>query len=400
MKRTRQQWIPMIALLALLAGLAYAFVPRAISVDVAAARRGALQVTVNEDGRTRIKERYVVSAPLGGRLLRVDLHPGDLVVAGRTLLTTLEPMDPELLDPRTRTQAELRVKAAETAHQQAGSLLDRAFTAHEFAQTELERAKNLSREKMLSHQELDNAEQKERTTVADLKAAQFALQIANYELELTRAALLRKHPAGIDFSDLWHFPILSPINGRVLRIFQESSTVVLAGARLLELGDPSDLEVEIDVLSADAVTIQSGAKVFLEHWGGDVPLLGRVRRVEPAGFLKTSALGVEEQRVNVMVDFTEPPEKRSALGDAYRVEARIVVWEKTNVLKVPCGALFRDGDDWAVFVVANNKARLHRLQIGRRNDLEAEVPDGLEEGAEVIIYPSDKIRDGVPVRHR
>jgi len=240
----------------------------------------------------------------------------------------------------------------------------------------------------------------ERTTAEELKSAQFAVQIADYELELAKAALLRTNLESPTSADAWHFPIFSPINGRVLRVFQESSMVVPAGAPLLELGDPGDLEVEVDVLSADAVKIRPGAKVFLEHWGGDVPLLGRVRVVEPAGFLKISALGVEEQRVNVIVDFAEPPEKRGSLGDAYRVEARIVVWEGANVLKVPSGALFREDADWAVFAVKNNKARLHRVTIGHRNDLEAKVVEGLTENAEVIVHPSDKIQDGIRVKLR
>lgn len=387
-------------LLALAAALAYAFRTRVVPVEVADVTRGLLQVTVNEDGRTRIKERYVVSTPLGGRLLRVELKPGAAVEAGKTLLTAIEPTDPELLDPRTRAQAEARVKAAGMARQQAVPLLERARTASEFAQTELERAQRLFREDTLSHQELDHAEQKARTTAEELKAAQFALQIAEYELELARAALLRTQPNGPAGADSWRFSILAPINGRVLRVFQESSAVVPAGARLLELGDPADLEVEVDVLSVDAVKIKPGARVFLEHWGGDAPLRGRVRLVEPSGFLKISALGVEEQRVNVIVDFADPVEKRPTLGDAFRVEARIVIWEKADALKVPVGALFREGDDWAVFAVVHGRAQLRRVNLGPRNDLEAEVREGLDLGARVVLHPSDQVRDGIRVATR
>lgn len=400
MKLTRQRMILLGLLLALGAGLGYAFLPRPVAVDVAPVTRGPLQVTVNDDGRTRLKERYIVSTPLGGRLLRVQLQPGDFVEAGRTLLTALEPTDPELLDPRTRAQAEARVKATAAARQQAVPLLERARTGAEFAKTELERAKSLYRERTLSHQELDNAEQKERTTAEELKAAQFALQIADYELELARAALMRAPPGGAKDSDAWRFPILAPISGRVLRVFQESSTVVPTGARLIELGDPADLEVEIDVLSADAVKIRPGAKVFLEHWGGEVPLLGRVRLVEPSGFLKISALGIEEQRVNVIVDFTDPLERRPTLGDAYRVEARIVVWEGGDVLKIPVGALFREGDGWAVFAAAEGRAKLQQVTVGQRNDLEAEIKQGLADGTRVIVHPSDKVQNGASVKIR
>jgi HlyD family secretion protein len=400
MHKTRQRLLLLGVFLALAAGLIYAFMPRAISVDAVTVTRGPLQVTVNDDGRTRIKERYVVSAPLGGRLLRVELHPGDVVEAGKTLLTAIEPTDPQLLDPRALAQAEARVKSTQAAREQAGPQLERARTAHEFAATELERANRLYKEGTFSHQELDNAEQKERTTAAELKAAQFALQIADYELEQAKAALLRTKPGGATNSDAWRFPLLSPIHGRVLRVFQESSAVVAAGARLLELGDPADLEVEIDVLSPDAIRIKPGAKVFLEHWGGDAPLLGRVRLVEPSGFLKISALGIEEQRVNVIVDFTDPLEKRPTLGDAFRVEARIVTWESADVLKLPVGALFRLGDDWAVFVVADGRAKLQRITIGQRNDLEAEVGQGLAPGDRVIVHPSDKVQEGTSVKLR
>jgi HlyD family secretion protein len=400
MKLTRQTILLPGLLLALAAGLIYAFLPRAVPVDVAPVLRGPLQVTVNEDGRTRIKDRSVVSTPLGGRLQRVELHAGDAVERGKTLLTTLEPTEPELLDPRARAQAEARVKSADTERRRAEPLLERARTAWEFARTELERARSLYRDRTLSHQELDNAEQKERTTTEELKAAQFALQICDYELEQARAALLRTQPGSSTNSDSWQFPILSPITGRVLRVFQESSAVVPGGARLMELGDPADLEVEIDVLSADAVKIKPGAKVFFEHWGGDAPLLGRVRLVEPSGFLKISALGVEEQRVNVIVDFTDPLEKRPTLGDAFRVEARIVIWESAEALKVPVGALFREGEDWAVFAFADGRARLQRVKIGQRNDLEAEVLDGLAPGIRVILHPSDRVRDGVRVTSR
>lgn len=401
MKQIPQRLLLLGALLALAAGLIYAFVPRAIPVDVAPVTRGPLQVTVNEDGKTRIKERYVVSTPLGGRLQRIALKAGDTVTRGATSLTVIEPTDPELLDPRALAQAEARVKLADAACRQAVPLLERARTAWEFAGTELQRARALYEDKTLSHQELDQAEQKERTTAEELKAAQFALQIADYELEQARAALLHTRPSSLPPDpDSWQLPVLAPINGRVLRVFQESSTIVPAGARLMELGDPADLEVEIDVLSTDAVKIRPGNKVFLEHWGGDASLLGRVRLVEPSGFLKISALGVEEQRVNVIVDFTDPLEKRPTLGDAFRVEARIVIWENEDILKLPVGALFREGDDWAVFVVTGHRAKLQRITIGERNDLEAEVLDGLTPGDRVVVHPSDKVQNDCRVALR
>lgn len=398
-RKTNRVTFGIIAFL-IISALIWAFRPNPVAVEIASITRGPLQVTVNEDGRTRIKERYIVSTPLGGRLHRVELHPGDTVEASKTLITAIDPTDPELLDPRTRAQAEARVKTANATLMQAGPLLQRALAAHEFAQNELKRARTLETDGTISIQQLDAAEQKERITREELKAAEFSLQIAKYELELTKAALMHTSADANSDSTSWHFSIRSPINGRVLRVFQESAAVVPAGARLLELGDPADLEVEIDVLSADAVKIRPGAKVYLEHWGGDAPLLGRVRLVEPAGFLKTSALGVEEQRVNVIVDFTDPFEKRATLGDAFRVEARIVIWDQSDIVKVPAGALFRFDEDWAVFTVVNGKAKLQPVAIGQRNDLEAEIREGLAEGARVIVHPSDKVSEGTRVRPR
>lgn len=375
----------------------YAFLPKAVGVDLARVVRGPLLVTVDEDGKTRIKERYVVSSPLAGRLLRIGLHPGDTVEAGKTLLSIIEPTDPELLDPRTRAQAEARVKAAEAASKQATSSLERMRVAYEFAKADIDRARQLAKRGIISHQELDSTEHKERATAEELKAAQFAVQVSNFELELAKAALLRTRLNSPRDPENWRLEIRTPINGQVLHVFQESATIISAGAQLLELGEPTDLEIEIDVLSTDAVKIKPGAKVLLEHWGGDEPLIGRVRLVEPAAFTKISALGVEEQRVNVIADFVDPPSKRKTLGDGYRVEARIVIWEGENVLKVPAGALFRHADGWAVFLVVKGNALLRLVKVGRRNDLEVEVLEGLKEKDQVIMYPSDKIKNGVAV---
>jgi HlyD family secretion protein len=233
------------------------------------------------------------------------------------------------------------------------------------------------------------------------RSAQFAVQVAEYEVEQARAALLQVQPPPPGSSArVTRFEVRSPIDGRVLHVFQESEAVVPAGTRLLELGEPADLEVEIDVLSRDAVRIAPSAKVLLEHWGGDAPLVARVRLIEPAAFLKVSALGIEEQRVYVIADLVDPPAKRARLGDAYRVEARIVLWESDDVLKVPAGALFRRGDGWAVFAVVDGRAELRPVQVGHNNGLEAEVLGGLAEGAAVVLHPSDRIQDGVAVAPR
>ena len=376
-----------------------AFLPKPIEVEVAEVKRGLLRVTVDEDGRTRIKERYVVAAPLAGQLLRIKLKPGHAVEAGKTIVAAIDPPDPALLDERARAQAEAQVRAAEARHKKAAADLERAQATFEFASKDLARARDLRIKRSISQQDYDLVAERERISAALLRAAQFEQQVAVHELEMARAALLRTHSSpGERMAHRLEIP--SPIRGRVLRVFQESEAVVTPGTRLLELGDPTDLEIEIDVLSADAVKIKPGAKVYLEHWGGPEPLLARVRLVEPAGFLKISALGVEEQRVWVIADFVDPPEKRPTLGDAYRVEARIVTWEEEGVLKVPAGALFRKGDGWAVYRAANGRAVLRSVTVGQSNALEAQILDGLSEGERVIVHPSDKVKDGVAIQSR
>lgn len=388
--------VPPIIGLAVTAAIVYGLLPRPIEVDAARVRRGSMRVTVDEDGKTRVKERYVVSVPLAGRLLRIGLHAGDPVERGKTVIAAIEPNEPELLDARAVAQAEARVKAAEAAKERAGPLVDSARARHEIAETTFARLRQLGDKGSVTRQEVDDAEHRLRVATEDARAAKFAAQVAAFELEQARAALIRSRPGGGD-SSAGRFEIRSPIGGRVLRVFQESAAAVAVGARLVELGDPADLECEIDVLSTDAVKIRPGTRAILENWGGDASLEGRVRLVEPAAFTKVSALGVEEQRVNVLIDFVGPLDQREALGDGYRLDARIVVWEGRDVLEVSTGALFRRGADWAVFAVVAGKARLHRVRIGRNNGLDAEVLDGLAEGDRVILHPSDKIDDGTRI---
>ncbi len=370
------------------------FLPEAVEVDVGRVTQGTLEVTVNEEGKTRVRERYLVSAPLSGRLRRIPLRAGDPVTAGQTVLAVVDPTDPSLLDARAVAEAEARVRAAAAARERAAPSLDRARSAHDLAAKELGRAKTLFETDVLSRRELDDAENRERVAAAELRAARFAVEVADYELQVAKAALVRTRPGGADGSSL---EIRSPIDGRVLRRFEESEKVVAPGAPLLEIADPRDLEVEIDVLSSDAVRVRPGARVLFEHWGGERPLTGRVRVVEPGGFTKISALGVEEQRVNVIADLVDAPDARTALGDGYRLDARIVVSETSGVLKVPAGALFRRGEEWAAFAIEGGRARLTRVAVGRQNDSEAEVSAGLSNGQLVVLHPSDRIEDGVSV---
>lgn len=397
---TRRRILLVLAALAVVGVIVYAFLPKPVDVDLAPVTRGPLQVTVDEDGKTRIKERYIVAAPLAGRLARITLDPGDEIASGKTLLASIEPPDPALLDARTVAEAEARVRAAEASLARADPAVEAARAELEYSETDLGRIRRLAERTAISAQERDAAELRHRRAVEEYRSATFAQEIARFELEQAQAALLRTNPHSGTNGPPQPFEIHSPIDGRVLRVIQESATVVTPGMELIELGDPSDLEMEIDVLSSDAVKIKPGYAVLVEQWGGNQPLRGVVRVVEPSGFTKISALGVEEQRVNVIVDFTDPHDHWSPLGDNYRVEAKIVIWESPDVLRVPTSALFRHGDSWAVFVHQRGRAVLRPVTIGQRNGLEAEVLDGLDENEQVIIHPSDRIRDGVAVRQR
>lgn len=381
-----------------IAGLVVAFWPEPAPVEMAKAVRDTVLVTVDEDGKTRIREKYVVSAPLSGRLLRIDLDPGDPVEADKTVLSVIEPRDPELLDARTLAQTEARVHAATAALAKAEIEVQRALIEADNAESEMMRIRNAAAGGGVTESELDAAETRHRMAAEAIRAVQYAREIAEFELDQAKAALLRSRQNGQSSVEEWNFPIRSPIDGRVLRVFQESAAVVTAGTPLLELGAPSDLEVEIDVLSSDAVAIQPEDRVILERWGGDRPLEGRVRLVEPAGFTKISSLGVEEQRVNVIVDLVDPPEGRRDLGDGFRVEARIVTDEAKDVVCVPASALFRQGNRWFAFKVVGDVAKLTPVTVGRRNDTLCEITEGVAEGDTVVIHPSDRVTDGVRVR--
>src|SRR5262249_55306777 len=283
------------------------------------------------------------------------------------------------------------------ARERAVTQNERARVAESLCRSNFERAKRMYTSRSISEYEYEDFSMKYRTALEDLRAAEFDVQIRDFELRLAKAALVRTRPRSPGGVENGRLDIRAPITGRVLRVTQESETVTTPGMPLLELGDLTDLEIEIDVLSSDAVKVRPGAKVILEHWGGDEPLVARVRHVERARFTKGSPLGVEEQRVWVIADFVDPPEKRQTLGDAYRVEARIVVWEGMDVLKVPAGSLFRHGDGWAVFVVEGGKARLRSVRIGHSNGIETEVLDGLTEGEAVVTHPGDKVMDGVTI---
>jgi len=380
--------------------VAWSLQPQPEMVDTATVERGALQVTVDEEGETRVRERYEVSAPVAGRVLRIELEPGDPVAAGETVLATFQPSAPVPLDVRARAEAEARVRGAAASLGQARAERDRARAELDYAAAEVERYRQLAADEVVSRDALDNAERRHRTAREALQAAGFAVETATHELERARAMLMEGDGSVEDGASDDPIVLRSPIDGVVLSRRRESESVVPAGEPLLEVADVADLEIVSDLLSTDAVQVRRGQPVRIERWGGGDVLHGTVRRVEPSGFTKISALGVEEQRVNVVVDFTDPVRARESLGDAYRVELRIVVWEREDVLEVPTSALFRRGDDWAVFTVEGGQARERVVDVGRRNGLAAEVLSGLEAGEEVIVHPSDAITDGVSVAER
>lgn len=373
----------------------WAFTPGAVPADFADVGRGTLQVTVNEEGRTRVRDRFVVSAPLPGRMKRIELEPGDPVSAGKTVVAEFQPSDPALLDVRTRAELEARVKAAESALGGARADRERVRAELVFAQSDLKRSRSLVEEKVLAPRELEGAERQAEALTRALQSAEFAARTAQHELELARASLISSRGGRAV-----PIPLYSPIDGVVLRLLQESEMVVPTGQPLLEIGNVRDLEIVSDLLSSAAVRVEPGQKVLIEQWGGDRPLSGHVRLVEPSGFTKISALGVEEQRVNAIIDFDDPPGKRPNIGDGYRVEVRIIVALRENVLKVPTSSLFRRGDDWAVYVVENGRAVTRMVQIGQRTGLEAEITGGLSGGEQIIVYPSDAVGDGVKVTSR
>ena len=356
--------------------------PRPLPVETARAAVGSLRATVNEEGKTRIKQRYVVSAPVAGQLRRIPFKAGAEVRAGETVVAVIEPVSPTLLDARTRT-------ATEAKRDTAVANVEKARAGQHFAASDLRRLEKLHAEKMVSVQELETGQLREASAAKEQAAAESALRQAEAEL----AEFGGNTPVGTNtLPD--PVQVKAPATGSVLRVFEENARVVAAGTPLMEIGDPADLEVVVEVLSRDGAAIPPGTPVELEQWGGGEPLRAKVRLVEPAAFTKVSALGVEEQRVNVIADLLTPPDQRRNVGDNFRVEARIIVWEGRDALKVPAGALFRKGEQWAAFVVADGRARLRIVKAGRSSGTETQVLEGLKEGEEVILYPGSRVRDG------
>jgi len=382
--------------LAVIAALVWGFMPRPVPVDVAAAGHGPLRVTVEEEGRTRVIDRYMVSAPVAGYVQRIQLRVGAAVIQCQTL-AELEPLRSAVLDPRSRAEAEARVAAAEAAVRAAEQTARAAVADAQIAQKDYERRKALFQDGRISREEHDRAEAAARRAEATRRSGAFAVEVARHELEAARTALEYSAAQSAGAGVPERVVVQSPVAGRVLRVLRESEGVVASGQPLIEVGDPAALEVEIEVLSADAVRIRPGMSVEFSRWGGDGILEGRVRVIEPTGFTKVSALGVEEQRVLVIADITSPPELWSRLGDGYRVEAGFILWEGDDVLQIPASALFRHHDGWAVFTLDAGRAHLTPVTVGRSNGFAAQILDGVTADTPVIVHPSDAIADGVRV---
>lgn len=421
-----RKFLMWIFILAAVAVVGYGLKPKPVEVELGEVGKGPLTVNVVEEGKTRIRNRYVISAPVAGQMRRVPFKAGDVIEANKTVITTIAPVTTPLLDPRAKAQAEARVQGADAGRDRAKQSLEMARTADKFAQANWERNKGLAKTGSISVTDRDNAERDADMRAREVRAAEFALKVAEYEWQQAKAALLQMDaPAGSTGSEI---EVKSPVSGRVLKVQQESAMVVTPGVAIMEIGDPSDIEIEAEILSRDAVAIKPGADVLIEQWGGDAPLKGRVRLVEPAAFTKVSALGVEEQRVYVLSDLVDPPKEAAALGDRYRVEVRVAVWQQPDVTLIPAGALFREGNAWKTFVydigsggneahgsgngtmdrlksavgdkVKNGvsaKAKKIDVNAGRTDGRQTQVLGGIEVGTKVLLHPPDSVKDGVAV---
>lgn len=392
----RKRIVLIVGAVLLVAAVVYGFMPDPIMVELAEATRGPLEVTVDEEGRTRVQDRYVVSAPVAGYARRLPWEVGDAVAQGDVLLT-LEPTRAPSLDARSRAQAQAQVAAAQARLNAAEEEAQAAEAAADLAVRELDRMTMLYESGNASQQALDQAIATRQQAQARLRSATFAVDVARYDVDAAQTAL---RYAGREAQAADLVEVQAPVDGAILAVHQKSEGVVQPGQPLVAVGDPRALEVMVEVLSTDAVQIGPGTRVRFERWGGEQPLDGRVRVVEPVGFTKVSALGVEEQRVRIIADLTSPPAQWERLGDGYRVEAQFIVWEGADVLRVPSSALFREGEGWAVFVAQDDEAELRRVEIGHRAGLQTEIVSGLEAGEQVIPHPDDDLEDGASIEPR
>jgi len=380
-----------VAVAGVVALIAYSFRPVPITVETAQVGCGPLQTTIDAEGRARVLDRFTVAAPVAGKLERINLRSGDDVKRDE-VIARIEPLPIAPLDPRQLAEARARVATAEQMRREAEAGADRIRTECQQTQRELSRAQKLIETGDVSRQEFERMRNADQTCRQQLEAAVYRARAAASEVDVARTALIAVEHAG-QSGKAATVLVRAPVNGQVLRVAEESERVITAGTPLIELSN-SSLEIVIDVLSVDAVEVKPGANVLIEGWGGERNLQARVRLVEPSAFTKVSALGIEEQRVNVIADFLEPD---VPLSDGYRVEARIIIWETNEALKIPLSALFRHGEAWNVFTVENGLAKNRKVETGHRSAFEAEILNGLQQGETVIIHPSNQIADGVRV---
>jgi HlyD family secretion protein len=390
----RNQWILAGSSAGLAAFLVWVLMPAPVTVEIGTVTRGLLEETVDEQAKTRIRDHYVLSAPLTGELDRIALKEGDQIAAGETV-ARLHPVVPALLDSRTELELRRRVDAARAAQERAAARLAQGQVALEQARVEVERSRKLAESKLIAAAKLESDELSYLMAQRELDTANADVHVARHDVDVAVAAVSRAHEGARTDAD---WLLKAPVAGRVLRVQQKSAGTVSIGAALIEFGDLADLEVVIEQLTNEATRVSPGAPVRFDNWGGSQPLLGRVRRIEPWGFTKISALGVEEQRVNILVDLLSPREQWVSLGEGYRLDAHIQVYRNDNALRLPTGALFRVGDQWAVYTVdGRDRARRVAVRIDHRGPIFTELLGELPEGARVILYPGDTIRDGVRV---
>lgn len=390
MKKNMRKLVLVAAVAGIAVLLALAFRPSALDVDVATVQRGPLQETLEQEGKTRMHDSFVLASPVAGRLKRIEIHAGDPVKAGEIVAT----IDPVPLEPQQRAALEARLQTAQELEREATARVQRAEADSSQAKSDLERATKLAAQGVIAREALEKAQTADKMANKELDAALFKSKAAASQVEEAKAALLAVTP---DPARIKMVYLRSPVAGRVLRLIEQSERVVGQGTPVVSIGYTPRLEIVADYLTTDAVKINSGMPALIEEWGGSKPILARVRLVEPGAFTKISALGVEEQRVYVVLDFLSAPEQ---LGDAYRVEVRVITWQSPSVLKVPLSALFRRGDDWNLFLAGKDRASRRTVEIGHRSDLEAEVLDGLREGEQVIVHPGNELSDASRIRIR
>jgi len=388
-----------IAVLFLIA-MIVSFKPRPVPTDIGVAQTGSMRTSIREEGETRVEDIYTLSSPIAGHLRRINLEVGDKVVEGQTIVAEIEPLDSDFLDPRSEAQAKAEVNTAESALKLAKAELKQAQVELDFAKSEYDRIRSLHQTGTASQRDLDNSERLFKSRRAVYATVQAALQMRKFELERVKAILMSPVQSQAHRTSCECLKLYAPISGTILKVITESEGVVQAGTPLLDIGDPSQLQIVAELLSMDAVKVEAGGLVAIENWGGKTALEGKVKRIDPVGFSKVSALGIEEQRVNVIIDLVSPHESWSRLGHGYQVDVAIVLWQGSDVLQVPLTAIFREGTNWSIFVVEEGIVTKRSLQVGQINSHTAEIKKGLGTGEQFIVYPSDRIYEGVSVVER